>query len=246
MARFTCVCLILFVSVCAQAQRGPVQRYSDLRLNMTAPSAVALGHNPRFRVTLSNTGNEPVRVPTLRSPEALRFVLYFQYPDGRKGQTGPVSLVGQAVHTTNSAGMRVWMAVPKRIEGLAPHGYFRETIDLQELEPYPRAGHYRLRVIYDEVLAAEVRFQVTFVPERDMPRIIEMAASESWNQRHYANALLLTVVSRSLFEDYYPAPNDSMSKIRAESTAIRTWWEQNKSLLHVEAGRLVSRYRSEQ
>ena len=246
MARFTCVCLILFVTVCAQAQRGPVQRYSDLRLNMNAPSAVAVGHNLRLRVTLLNTGNKPVRVPALRSPEALRFVLYFQYPDGRKGHTGPVSVVGSAVHTTNSAGMRVWVAVPTRIEGLAPQSYFRETIDLQELAPYPHPGHYRLRVIYDEVLAAEVQFQVTFVPERDMPRIIEMAASESWNQRYYANALLLAVVSRPLFEDYYPAPNDSMSKIRADSTAIRTWWEQNKSLLHVEAGRLVRRNSSEQ
>ena len=95
-----------------------------------------------------------------------------------------------------------------------------------------------MRATYKEALTAEIPFEVTFLPQRDMPRLVEMAEGP-WDKRYCAALLLRTLVQRPLFADYCPGPDDSPRKVRGDAAAIRRWWDQNKSLLRFEKGRFV-------
>ena len=200
---------ILFIGTCAHA---------NLHLDVSGPSEIQLGHKLRITVTLVNGGAEPVRVPMFHSPEALNLDVSFAYPDGTNGNSALGWLANSSVHTMQD-GMRVWLGIPKEIKELAPGEQCQETIDLTQMARYPCAGHYRLRLSYDQALPAELPFEVTFLPERDMPRHIEMAAA-SWESLD-AKVLLMTVTQWPLFANYNPAPNDSVRKVRTESAAIR-------------------------
>src|SRR5262249_15869885 len=117
----------------------------------------------------------------------------------------------------------------------------RESIGFAERCPCPRPGHYRLKATYQEVLTAEAPFEVPFRPERDMPRLIEMAQG-SWPDRECPRFLFLALFPPGqppLFVVYSPGQDDSPQKGREHATAIRRWWDQNRSQLRSEKGRFI-------
>src|SRR5207244_833979 len=208
---------LMILSVTLRAQAQPIkQNYSAVRLELAVPLQIEFGRELNITLKLSNISDKAIRVPAFRSPNALMLDLEFEHLDSTTGSESLGLLATSSVHTTNGAGRRVWIMLPEQIVELGPSEQIQDSIRFAERYPCPRAGKYRLKATYQEVLTAEAQFEFTFLPERDMPRLIEMAKG-SWPERYCACLLLPALVppvQRPLFHDYYSSPNDSPQKVR--------------------------------
>ena len=237
----TRVSLIMLSAIwCAHTQ--PIrQDYRAVRLELVVPPRIELGQKPSITLKLSNLSDKAIRIPALRSPNAVELDLAFEYLDGSSGREPLGWLATPSVHTTNGAGMRVWLTVPEQMIEISAGEQIQDSIGLSERRPCLRPGHYRVQATYQEAQTVETAFEVPFLPESDMPRLVEMAQG-SWPDRYCADILLLAVVptvQRHLFGDYYPSPDDSRQKIRGHAMAIQRWWDENKSQLRLEKGRFI-------
>jgi hypothetical protein len=130
---------------------------------------------------------------------------------------------------------------------LRAHAEIQRTLDLGDVVEgrYLRPGRYRLHLRYDERIEAEANLRVTFVPERDFPRVIEMFEKGVPGTGVRTRAAdMLHNLTWNLGADRIelnPSHDDTPQKMKAQADQIRLWWSRNKGDLRLEHGFLMRR-----
>jgi len=143
--------------------------------------------------------------------------------------------------------MTVWLKIIEPPANLPAQAELKRNLDLRQVfeGQYPRPAKYRLRLQYDERLQAETQFEVTFVPESDIPRLIELFETgvPGTGVRTMAAALLNTL-TRNLGNDRLElsaAYEDTPEKTKSDADQIRLWWTRNRGAISLEKGRFIKR-----
>jgi hypothetical protein len=141
--------------------------------------------------------------------------------------------------------MTVWLKIIEPPANLPAQAELKRNLDRRQVfeGQYPRPGKYRLRLQFDERLQAETQFEVTFVPDRDIPRLIELfEKGVPGTAVRTMAAYLLNTLTRNLGHDCLElsrAYEDTPDKMKSDADQIRLWWARNRGALRLKRGRLT-------
>jgi len=226
--------------------RDEILDYNGVALHLSVPVVLPFGQDGRIAVTLTNLRPTPAQVWPFDTAQ-LSFSADVALPNGRDNFT--LKSLGSDRFARSDGGLMVQGKVLRPLVTLPGHGTFKRVHDLSEAVPgrYLRPGKYQLHVGYDERLKANAPLEVTFVPERDFPKLIELFeyGVPGTGMRTLA-ADLLNGFTRDLARERLeldPTNEDTPQKIRSDADQIRIWWAGHKSQLNYENQRFVKRTR---
>jgi hypothetical protein len=222
----------------------PARNYRGVTLQVTVPKVNQLGRGIPCVITLSNSGDTAAQVLT---PDKARLTFNFDFTLLNGASATDIGSLGGDGKAESRGGMTLWVKVPQTSVNLPAQAEFKRNLDLRQVfeGQYPRPGKYHLRLQYDERLQAETQFEVTFVPERDVPRLIELFEQgvPGTGVRTMAAAFLNTLTGKLGHDrlELSPAYEDTPEKVKSDADQIRLWWARNRSAIHLEKGRFIKR-----
>ena len=219
------------------------RNYSGIKVKIVTPITIPLGRDIPVQITLSNTSNAMARVLPLDKAR-LMFTADVTLPNLSSFKSNLGELGGDLSIRQGPGPMAIVRTAIVPL-GLPAGKQLKLNLNLGEVIDgrYLRPGKYRLHLQYDDRLMADASFEITFDPNRDLERVIELFEHgvSGTGVRTFAADMLADMTynlgrDRMLFE---LSSEDTPKKIKSDVDKIRNWWAQNRTSLRLEKGRFV-------